>query len=131
MRPMSLGRARLLLWGGALLLVPLPFVVAVHGSVPVVRFALLGAVSGVYAAAVDGSGVAWTMTASLAAHALVYAALLALPAALLARALPAPWRRAGVWSLLALGFATALLFDVYWTPFDDVAARSDWLGLFP
>ncbi len=113
-----------------MLLVPLPYLMVVEGSVPVVRFAFLALVASAYSGFVDGSGVAWVMTAVLAGHALVYAALLWLPCAALARWLPA--RRRGVWvvALLALGFAGALLGRPYRTPFDDAVLRSGWLGLF-
>jgi hypothetical protein len=118
------------LWVGALLLVPLPYLMVVDGCVPVVRFALLALISGAYAAFVDGSGVVWVMTAILAAHALLYALALAAAAWLLVRVLPPRRRAALAWALLIAGFAVALTVPVYRTPFDDASAQARWTGLF-
>lgn len=128
---MTLRGAWLRIWLAALLLVPLPYLaLPVSGQVPVVRFLFLGAVAAAYSAGVDGSGVAWTMVALLLGHALVYTAVLAPAAWLLARALPAAARGRWVWGLLAVGFAVAVAWPIYRTPFDDVAAWTRWPGLF-
>ena len=65
---MSRVRAGWLLWVAALLLIPLPYFIIAEGSVPVVRFAMLGAIAAAYAGFVDGSGVAWPMTIILFVH---------------------------------------------------------------
>ncbi|MDJ0864653.1 MAG: hypothetical protein QNK03_01000 [Myxococcota bacterium] len=127
---MSTARARTILWLGALLLVPLPYVGLVEGSVPVARFLLLGVVTAAYSGFVDGSGVAWTLTAILLLHALVYGLLLRVPAALLARWVPEALRVRFVWGIVLLTFALAVSLPVYRTPFDDVASRTRWPGLF-
>jgi len=127
---MNAPRARRLLWTGLLLFAPLPHLVAVEGAVPVVRFAWLGAVAGAYAALVDGSGIAWTMTALLLGQALVYAAVLWALAALGARLLPERARGAAVLSLLVAGLALAVATPLYHTPFAADAPRARWTGLF-
>ena len=91
---MSRTATRRLLWLAAFLLVPLPYLVAADGAVPAVRFAMLGGVAAAYAGLVNGSGVAWPLTALLLGHALVYALALWAGAALLARVLPARLRGA-------------------------------------
>ena len=68
---MSRKATRRLLWLAALLLIPLPYLVAADGAVPAVRFVLLGGVAAAYAGLVNGSGVAWPLTALLLGHALV------------------------------------------------------------
>ncbi len=127
---MTTRRARRLLWGAALLLVPLPYFVMVHGHVPVVRMGLLGCITIAYAGAVDGSGVAWPMAALLWAHALTYGVLLWGAAALLARFVPARARSPFVWFAVGSGAFLALYFEIYHTPFAAESARSNWLGLF-
>ena len=130
MPALSRTQAAWLLWVAALLLVPMPYMIIGEGSVPVVRFALLGVVSTAYAALVDGSGVAWPLTALLLLHVLLSAGLLAIVAYLLASALPARSRFPTVAVMIAVGFVIALQFDVYRTPFDDAAIHSNWIGLF-
>lgn len=127
---MSRRATRRLLWLAALLLIPLPYLVAADGAVPAVRFALLGGVAAAYAGLVNGSGVAWPLSALLLGHALVYALALWAGAALLARVLPARLRGAVAALLVVAGFGVALAFDVYHTPFAADAARTSWLGLF-
>jgi len=127
---MSRARAGLLLWGAACLLVPLPYYVVADGSVPVVRFAMMAAVAAFYSAFVDGSGVAWILTSMLAAHAVLFALVLAVVAALIARLLPPGARTKTVASLIVAGFVVAVVFDVYRTPFDDAWVRTSWPGLF-
>jgi len=116
------------LWAGAALWLPLPYLVLVDGSVPLVRFAMLGAVSAAYAAGVDGSGVAWVMTGLLWSHVAVHGLLVAGAAGALAWLIPGRIRAPSVAALLAAGLAVALFLDVYHTPFGDVA-RTSWLGL--
>jgi len=109
--------------------VPLPYFTLASGAVPVVRFAFLTVVVGVYGASLGTSTIGWTIVALLAAHTLVYAAMLALGARLVVRALPTPTPTLSL--LLALG-ALALgcsLFPMYHTPFDDASAYTTWWGL--
>ncbi len=124
-------RARWLLWTAGVLLAPLPYGMVVEGRVPVARFAWLAGVSAAYATGVDGSGVAWVMTAVLAGHALVWGALLWGVAFALARGLPAAARRLAVWGIIAVAGTAALVLEPYRTPFDAEALRAGWLGLFP
>ncbi|TFH24167.1 MAG: hypothetical protein E4H03_04340 [Myxococcales bacterium] len=127
---MSRARAGWLLWAAALLLIPLPYFLIAEGSVPVVRFAMLGGIAALYAGFVDGSGVAWTMTIVLLLHVIVWALSLGVVAALGAVLIPARSRRWWVTALIVVGFVFALVFDVYRTPFDDVRLQSNWAGLF-
>jgi hypothetical protein len=127
---MSRLRAGILLWGAAVLLVPLPYWIIADGRVPVARFAMRGAVSAAYSATVDGSGVAWTMTWLLAAHVVLFSLALGAATVAIVWVIPERTRRGTVWTAIAVAFLVALLFDVYRTPFDDVWARSSWLGLF-
>jgi len=128
--PLTRARAACLLWAAAWLLLPLPYYIIANGSVPVVRIAILSAVSVAYAGFVDGSGVAWVMAFILLGHVILYSILLAAGAVALAYLIPAHTRRAAVWVVLAVGFTTALLFDVYRTPFADASMYSNWIGLF-
>jgi hypothetical protein len=130
MQGMSGKTAALLLWFSGFLLVPVPYQIIADGSVPPVRMALLGLVSAAYAAGVDGTGVAWPLTALLLAHAILYSLALAVPAWVLARLLPEPVRGAVIWGCVALGFAAAVFFEVYRTPFDDASSHASWPGLF-
>lgn len=127
---MTPAKAAWLLWVAAWLIVPLPYFIIAEGSVPVVRIALLSAISTAYAGLVDGSGVAWAMTSILFAHVVLYSILLGLGAATGAYVIPAGMRRSIVWAFIVLGFATVLLFDIYRTPFDDASIYSNWIGLF-
>jgi hypothetical protein len=112
------------------LLLPLPYQIIADGRVPVVRFAILSAVSVAYAGVVDDSGVAWTLAFILLAHVVAYSLLLAAGAAAIAYIIPANARRAAVWAAFVVGFSTALLFDVYRTPFTQASIQSNWIGLF-
>ena len=122
--------AQRVLWSAALLLLPVPYLILVDGSVPVVRLVLLATIAASYAAFVDGSGVAWLMVALLAVQAVVFAVALAVVVRTTVRWIPAPALRWSVWSLVAVGFAVAMLFDVYQTPFDETYYRTNWWGLF-
>jgi hypothetical protein len=119
-----------LLFGASVLLIPLPYFVIGEGAVPVVRFALLGAVSAAYAGLIDGSGVAWPMTTILLLHVVVYSLVLAAAAFLVASLVPERARRWIVPAAVAVGFCCALSFDLYHTPFDPSRAYNGWLGLF-
>ncbi|MEE8312204.1 MAG: hypothetical protein V3R77_08095 [Candidatus Binatia bacterium] len=114
----------------ALLLIPLPYFIIAEGSVPVVRFAMVGGIAAVYAGFVDDSGVAWPMTIILLLHVIVSALALGGVAAVGAVLIPARSRRWWVPALIVAGFVVALSFDVYRTPFDDVRLESNWAGLF-
>lgn len=127
---MTRRRAGVLLWAGAVLLLPLPYVIVGDGAVPVLRIAMLASISTGYAAFVDGSGKAWLLAIILAAQTLAFSAMLGGVAALLAWIIPHRVRRTGVLVILAVAFAVALLFPIYRTPFDDMFARATWLGLF-
>lgn len=127
---MSTTRAARLLWCGALLLAPLPYLAPLAGLVPVVRFVFLGAVAAGYAAFVDGSGTAWIVVALLLGQALVYALALRIAAGWIARRVPARLRAPLVWGLLVAGLAIACSFELYRTPFDDASPRARWTGLF-
>ncbi len=124
-------RTRRWLWLGALAMWPVPYFIAVEGSVPVVRMLLLAGVSLAYAAGVDGSGLAWVMAAMLFGHVLVGALVLWVVAAIVARLLPPATRQRSVAIVLVLGFAVANAIHVYRTPFDDVALHARWFELFP
>lgn len=113
-----------------MLLIPLPYFILADGAVPAIRFAMLAAVAAAYAGFVDGSGVAWPLTVILLLHVVVSALVLALLAALAAYVMPVRSRGWLVAALIVAGFAVALGFDVYRTPFDDVRPRAGWLGLF-
>lgn len=127
---MSRSQAAWLLWVAAMLLIPLPYFILADGAVPAIRFAMLAAVAAAYAGFVDGSGVAWPLTVILLLHVVVSALVLALLAALAAYVMPVRSRGWLVAALIVAGFAVALGFDVYRTPFDDVRPRAGWLGLF-
>ncbi len=127
---MSRARAGWYLWVAALLLIPLPYFIIAEGSVPVVRFAMVGGIAAVYAGFVDDSGVAWPMTIILLLHVIVSALALGGVAAVGAVLIPARSRRWWVPALIVAGFVVALSFDVYRTPFDDVRLESNWAGLF-
>ena len=101
---MSPGRAARILWVAALLLLPLPYLVLpVEGAVPVVRLFFLGAIAAAYSLLVDGSGVAWTLTAFLLGNALAYALGLGLVAWLLGRAIPEALRGPCVLAVVLAG----------------------------
>jgi hypothetical protein len=112
------------------LLLPLPYQIIADGRVPVIRFAILSAVSVAYAGVVDGSGVAWILTFILLAHVVAYSLLLAAGAAAIAYVIPANTRRAAVWAAFVVGFGIALFFDVYRTPLNPASIQSNWIGLF-
>jgi hypothetical protein len=127
---MTRAKAGWLLWAAAWLLVPLPYFIIADGSVPVLRIAILSAISVAYASLIDGSGVAWAMVSILVAHVVAYSILLAIAAAAAAYVIPANARRPAVWAFIVTGFTTALLFDVYRTPFAKASIYSNWIGLF-
>jgi hypothetical protein len=123
-------RTAWLFWAAGWLLLPLPYFILADGRVPVVRMAILSGVAVAYAGLVDGSGVAWPMAYILLAHVVLYSILLAVGAAAATYLIPQKVRRPAVWSVIAVGFVTVLLFDVYRTPFDDASIHSNWIGLF-
>jgi hypothetical protein len=127
---MTRTRAAWLLWASTWLLLPLPYHIIADGRVPVVRIAILSAVSLAYACVVDGSGVAWVLAFILLCHVVLYSILLAVAAAAISFMIPANARRSAVWALIFVGFATVLLFNVYRTPFDATSIHSNWIGLF-
>jgi hypothetical protein len=127
---MSEKRTKWLLWLGGVLLLPLPYLFMYEGAVPVVRYAMLTIITATYSVLIDGSAVAWPMTFILAAHTLLFAAVLLSVAALAARWIPEQRRTQAVVALFAVGFAIAMAFPIYTTPADDVSAHANWIGLF-
>lgn len=127
---MSERRARLALLVTAALFVPLPYMIVGDGYVPLVRFAMLGAISTSYSLMIDGSGVAWIISAILVAHFLMFAALLTTGVSWLGRRIPAPWRRSVVVGTFAIALLVATWFPTYRTPFSASAAYGNWTALF-
>lgn len=127
---MSRANTAWLLWASSWLLLPLPYFIIATGRVPVVRFAILSVITVTYAGIIDGSGVAWAMASILLGHVVVYSVLLGIGSVVVARMIPKDLRRTLVWTLIAVGFATAIVFQIYRTPFDATSMRSNWIGLF-
>lgn len=127
---MSPRTARRLLCLAGILLLPLPYLLITEGSVPVVRFAFLTAITTAYAALVDGSGVAWVVAGILAAHAVGGAVVVAAASAVTARVLPDRVRGPVVLAAVVSGAAVALAGRPYHVPFDDAVAWTNWIGLF-
>lgn len=127
---MSRTRTRRLLWLAGALLLPLPWLFMYTGAVPVARYVFLAGISGAYAGLIDGSEVAWPMTAIVAVHALVYAGALWGASAVLARFIPARLRAPLVVTVFVVGFTVALAYPIYETPMDDERAHTNWVGLF-
>jgi hypothetical protein len=124
---------RRLLWLVAVFVAPLPIVALGPGLVPPAHQLELGLLALAFGAVESTEGVTLVLAALFLASGLVYAALLWLPAWLVARGLAplAPTTRTRLALLLVmLGVALAVAEPVYRTPFSSRSATSNLLGVY-
>jgi hypothetical protein len=122
-------RTRLLLWVGAIFLVPLPMV-RFEAMIPVSRYLLLGTVTAILIVAEGAAAIPLSFFALMFGHALVYGGLLWLAASFAARGLhrAAPDRaRTVALALVLAGVVTAAVTEPYSTPFAADSARASLL----
>jgi hypothetical protein len=130
---MSPRRARRLLWGCLVLVVPVPILVVGPGWVPVVRLVLLGAVTLSVVVLESARGAVPALAAFLLGQAAGYGALLWLGAAAATRALRPLGPRALAPAVLALVAALAVgatLTDAYQDPYRPAALDANLLRLY-
>ena len=119
---------RWLLFVGVVVLAPVPFFLASSGWIPVGRILLITSLIGVSIGIEGGGSISHSLFGLAAAEAAVYLAIFWVCAGFAARAVQRlfPTRaRAIVFSLLIAAAAAATGFDLYATPFNPVAVRSN------
>ncbi len=119
-----------LLWAGLALLLPLPLLVF-DGMVPLVRIVLLATVTAAVAIREGAAGPVQMILVMFVAHAMIYAAVLALAARLASRALrrwSGPRLRRIVFAGILAAAVLASITTPYATPFAP-APRSSLLGV--
>jgi hypothetical protein len=130
---MSPRGVRWLLWAAAVFAAPLPILAFGPGLVPAAHQIELGLLALAFGAVESLPGVTLTLAAALLVPGLIYAALLFLPAWILARGLaklPPPTRTRFALLLVMLGVAFALARPVYQTPFSSRSAHSNLIGVY-
>ena len=119
MTEMSVRTARRLLFLGLVVIAPLPML-GYDAWIPDARFFLLAGVTTLVILFEGGAGPVPMIAVLFGAHALVYAGLLWAGAYVASRILGrvSPTARAiATWSLIAIGLAIGLGFEIYATPF--------------
>ncbi len=130
---MSPRAAQRLLFAGGLLMLPTPVLLLGPGWVPPLRLLQLGLASLAFGVVESARGALPAVAGLLLGQAVLYAALLWVGAALLARALrrlPPRAVAALTWSVLAASLLLTASADVYQTPFAAERARSGLFGVF-
>lgn len=130
---MSPRGVRRLLWVAAVFVVPLPILAFGPGLVPAAHQLELGLLALAFGAVESMQGVTLLLAAAFLVPGVIYAALLWLPAWILARGsavLPRPTRTRFALLLVMLAVAFGLARPVYETPFSSRSARSTLLGVY-
>ena len=130
---MSPRAVRRLLWLAALLVVPLPILAFGPGRVPAAHQLELGVLALAFGVLESMEGVTLALASLFVGSAVLYAALLWLPAWGLARGLarlPPTTRTRFTLLLVLLGIAFAAVEPIYETPFSSRSAWSTLLGVY-
>ena len=130
---MSPRAVRRLLWLAALVVVPLPILAFGPGRVPAAHQLELGLLALAFGVLESMEGVTLTLAGLFLGSAVLYAALLWLPAWGLARGLaklPPATRTRFALLVVMLGVAFAAVEPIYETPFSSRSARSTLLGVY-
>jgi hypothetical protein len=124
---------RRLLWVAAILVAPLPILALGPGLVPAAHQIEIGLLALAFGVIESMQGVTLTLAAAFLVPGVLYAALLWVPAWVLARGLatlPPPTRTRFALLLVMLAVAFGLARPVYETPFSSRSARSSLLAVY-
>jgi len=121
--------ARRLLWLGFVLAVPVPVLVVGQGHVPALRLLFMGGVTLAVILFESARGAAGLLAAFLIGQFAVYAGLLWLAAAGIAR-VSGRWRTPAAIAILVVLFGVALTRPIYRCPFLPDVSRVSLLGVY-